>query len=117
MTKKKLSSNYPSSHTTPTNVSSLAIEKFKVQEDDFARFVAEFFVETELKSTVDRRKMKKREDYIQKLRKKVDKVSKQIVLKLDVFFFNEVEKNVIRDRYKITDILKESTFSFVYQVS
>ena len=37
-------------------------------------------------------------------------------LKLNVFFFNEIEKNVIMDKYRITDILKESTFSFVYQV-
>ena len=87
-----------------------------MQEDDFSRFTSEFFVETGHNAGVDHRKRKKREENIEKLRKKVDKVSKKIALKLDVFFFNEVEKNVIRDRYRITDILKESTFSFVYQV-
>lgn len=50
------------------------------------------------------------------MQKKVAKISDKLDLSLDVFFFSNVEKNLIKDKYKIETILKESTFSFVYQV-
>lgn len=48
--------------------------------------------------------------------KLVENFAHKIKLNLNVFFYTNMPKNTVIDQFKLLSLIKESTFSFVYQV-